>query len=258
MGFVKSRQELAAYYALKVREFPHAEMMGLMFTADEGLTRALLPEPLEQADMPGGLIFIAEYGETNLGPGYREAALFLRCKYQGQPGSYCLSMPIDSDPSRLHNGRDIYGFPKKAAKIAFRREGSHASGSIERGGIRFFELDISLDGTIPEMPPSGPTYLFKAMPRIDLEPGFDGPVFLASQVTEINTKSVEIGSAEFRFRPSDADPWIELKDMTPIAGFYIVSSNRMLPGKILAEVDGDRFLPHYFKMTDFFSGEKTS
>jgi hypothetical protein len=26
----------------------------------------------------------------------------------------------------------------------------------------------------------------------------------------------------------------------------------------LTEVDGDKFLPHYFKMTDFFSGGKSS
>lgn len=258
MGFVRTQQELDDYYALKVREFPHAEMMGLMFLADQALTRSLLPQPLEQADMPGGLIFIAEYGDTNLGPGYREAALFLRCKYQGEPGSYCLSMPIDSDANRLYNGRDIYGFPKKAAHIGFKREGKRVFGSIERAGIKFFDLDITLSGTIPALPPTGPTYLFKGMPRIDLEPGFDGPVFLASQRTEIDAKSIEIGTAEFRFQPSEVDPWIEFKEMTPMMAFYIVSSNRMQPGRILAEVDGAKFLPHYFKMTDFFSGGKKS
>jgi acetoacetate decarboxylase len=254
MGFVRTQQELDAYYALKIREFPHAEMMGLMFAADDDLTRACLPEPLEQADMPGGLIFVAEYGETNLGAGYREAALFLRCKYQGQPGSYCLSMPIDSDPNRLHNGRDIYGFPKKAANIGFQRAGNRASGTVERGGKTFFALDITLEGSLPDLPPTGPTYLFKASPRIDLEPGFDGPVFLASQFTEINAKSVEIGTAECRFQPSDVDPWHDFQDLTPLMAFYIVSSNRMHPGQILTEVNGDTFLPHYFKMTDFFSG----
>ena len=37
-------------------------------------------------------------------------------------------------------------------------------------------------------------------------------------------------------------------------GFYLVSDNTMQPGRVLAEVDGDAYLPHYFKMTDFFSG----
>jgi acetoacetate decarboxylase len=254
MGFVKTEQELSRYYALKVRDFPQAMMMGVMFSADPDLTRACLPPPLEQADMPGGLMFIAEYGETNLGPGYREAALFLRCKYEGQPGSYCLSMPIDSDPNRLYNGRDIFGFPKKEASIRFEHDAKHALGSVERRGVRFVEIEISLEGSLPQLPPMGPTYLFKASPRIDLEPGFDGPVLLASQQTEIDARSVAIGSATVRFQPSEADPWSEFESLTPLMGFVIESSNRVLPGRVLTTVDPDAFLPHYFKMTDFYSG----
>ena len=254
MGFVKTEAELAKYYALKVREFPDAKMLGVMFAADPHQTRALLPPPLEQADMPGGLVFIAEYGATNLGPGYREAALFLRCKYRGKPGSYCLSMPIDSEPNRLHNGRDIFGFPKKAATIHFESDAGSAHGWVERLGIRFIEISMTKTGTMEELPPTGPTYLFKASPRIDLDRGFDGPVFLAEQQTEVRPKSIALGTAEIRFAASEADPWIELETMSVLMAFQIDSHNRMLPGKILAEVDGTAFLPHYFKMTDFFCG----
>ncbi len=254
MGFVKTADELHRYYQLKVRQFPEAHMMGVMFGADPELTRRLLPPPLEQAEMPGGLIFIAEYGDTNLGPGYREAALFLRCRYQGEAGSYCLSMPIDSEPSRLHNGRDIYGFPKKAAQIHYGRDANRASGWVERAGIRFVELEIELSGTLPELPPSGPTYLFKGMPRADLEPGFDGPVFLVSQRTEVEARKIEIGAADLHFQASELDPWIELEGLQVMMGFVIESSNRMLPGKVLAQVDADRYLPHYFRMTDFYCG----
>jgi len=258
VGFVKTERELSDYYALKTRDFPHAEMLGVMFAADPEKTAACLPPPLEQADLPGGLIFIAEYGETNLGPGYREAALFLRCKYRGQAGSYCLSMPIDSDPNRLYNGRDIFGFPKKEATIRFERNETRASGSVERRGVRFIEIDIALEQTLPELPPTGPTFLFKASPRIDLEPGFDGPVLLASQQTEINARSIAIGTPNVRFQASEADPWSEFADMTPLVAFAIESSNTMLPGRVLGSVDAEAFLPHYFKMTDFYSGSDAS
>jgi len=255
VGFVRTKAELEKYYALKVREFPDAKMLGVMFAADAEQTRALLPAPLEQADIPGGLIFIAEYGATNLGRGYREAALFLRCKYAGKAGSYCLSMPIDSDPNRLHNGRDIFGFPKKEAKIHFESDAAGARGWVERLGVRFVEITMTKTGTMEALPPTGPTFLFKASPRIDLEPGFDGPVLLAEQQTEVIAKSIAIGTAELKLLPSDADPWIELKDATILMAFQIDSHNRMLPGKIIAQVDGNAFLPHYFKMTDFFCGE---
>lgn len=251
MGFRMSDAELAAWYAGPVREFPQARMAGVMFTADADRIRALLPPPLEQADLPGGLIFVAEYGANNRGAGYREAALFLRCKYQGQPGSYCLSMPIDSPPDRLHNGRDIFGFPKKAADIHFELGETGAYGWVERLGKRFLELRVDAVGELPELPPQGPTYLFKASPRIDLKPGFDGPVLLCAQTTEVLPRSVRIGTAELIIRPSAADPWTDLGDLEVMMAFIIDSHNRMLPGCVLAEVDADAFLPYYFKMTDF-------
>ena len=253
MGFVKTNEELNRYYAQRVRVFPKARMMGVMFGADAAVTRALLPPPLEQAAVPGGLIFIAEYGDTNLGPGYREAALFLRCRYQGVAGNYCLAMPIDSQASRMHNGRDIYGFPKKTARIHFEESGGHAHGWVERNGVRFIELDIDLTGELPDLPPSGPTYLFKAMPRADLQPGFDGPVLLVGQRTEVSPRRIQIGPADLRMQPSGDDPWSELADLRVSLAFCIESSNTMLPGEVLAEVDAEAYLPHYFRMTDLFS-----
>jgi len=254
MGFVKTRQELDKYFGLGVRRFSDAKMLAVMFSSRPEVSRKLLPPPLEQADLPGGLIFIADYPKTNLGPGYREAALFLRCKYQGEAGSYCLSMPIDNE-ARMHNGRDVFGFPKKLAEIQLRREGQQVHGWVERNGIRFVEIRAQLSGRIPELPPMGPTFLFKAMPRIDLTPGFDGPVLLASQRTQIEPKSLEIGGAELVLRPSEHDPWAEITDPEVMTAVYIVSDNTMLPGKVLSEVDPEAYLPHYFKMTDFSVGE---
>jgi acetoacetate decarboxylase len=101
-------------------------------------------------------MFIAEYPETNLGPGYREAALFLRCQHEGEDGSYCLSMPIMSEEARLYNGRDIFGFPKKMAAIHLERKGGEAEGWVERHGVRFVEIKAQLTGSLPQLPAAGP------------------------------------------------------------------------------------------------------
>ncbi len=254
MGFVKTQEELDRYYALGVRQFIDAKMLGVMFETRMEIVERLLPPPLELPDAAGGLIFIAEYPETNLGPGYREAALFIRCKYQGEAGSYCLSMPIDSLESRIYNGRDIFGFPKKKADIHVEKDGQKARGWVERHGKRFVEISVELSGTLPEMPPQGPNFLFKGSPRIDLQPGFDGPVLLCRHQTTVEMKSVEIGAAEVVLRESEDDPWAEIEITNINIGFYLVSDNTMQPGRVLGEVDGDAYLPYYFKMTDFFAG----
>jgi acetoacetate decarboxylase len=254
MGFVKTDQELERYYQLGVRKFLGARMLGVLFGTSAEVTARLLPPPLEQADAPGGLIFIAEYPRTNLGPGYREAALFIRCKYQGEAGSYCLSMPITNE-ARMHNGRDIFGLPKKMADIHLERDGDRVKGWVERNGIRFVQIHAHLTGTLPEMPPMGPTFLFKAMPRIDLTPGFDGPVLLCSQQTEIAAQTLDIGAGELILKPSGDDPWAEIESSQVQAAFFLVSDNTMLPGRVITEVDPEGYLPHYFKMTDFSTGE---
>lgn len=254
MGFVKTQEELNTYYKLGERRFTGARMMGVMFSTRAEVTERLLPPPLEQAELPGGLIFIAEYPKTNMGPGYREAALFIRCKYKGEAGSYCLSMPITSE-ARMHNGRDAFGFPKKMADIHLQRDGQKVHGWVAREGIRFLEIHMELTDTLPELPPMGPTFLFKAMPKIDLTPGFDGPVFLASQTTDIELKSLELGNAKLTVSESLHDPWVEIENPEVLAAFFLVSDNTMQPGKVLSEVDPEAYLPHYYKMTDFSAGE---
>jgi len=55
MGFVKTREELDKYYGLGVRRFSDARMVGVMFSTRPEVSARLLPPPLEQADLPGGL-----------------------------------------------------------------------------------------------------------------------------------------------------------------------------------------------------------
>lgn len=255
MGFVKTKEELGRYFAIKDRQFIGARMMGVMYETKPEVVARLLPPPLEPADAPAVTIFIAQYPETNLGPGYREAAMLLRCKYAGETGSYCLAMPIESEESRLYNGRDIFGFPKKMAHIVLDVSETEAAGRVERHGTTFVELKVKLAAPIPQFPPSGPNFLFKASPRIDLTPGFDGPVFLCRQQTDIVMKSMKIGPAEITLRTSDADPWAEVEVVKVVTGFYMVSDNTMRPGTVLKEVDGGAYLPYYFKITDFFAGK---
>ena len=255
MGFVKTPTELDSYYNLGERKFTGAEMLGVLFETEPDIIKRLLPPPLLPVDASTGLMFIAHYPKTNLGPGYREAALFINCKYRDEQGSYCLSMPIDSEESRLYNGRDIFGFPKKMATIHLEKNGQDVHGWVERHGIRFVEIKATLTDSFPELPEMGANFLFKASPRIDLKPGFDGPVLLCRHKTDVNMKRLDIGSADLFLTASDYDPWAELDNPKVSLAFYLISDNTMLPGSVITEVDADAYLPYYFKITDFFAGE---
>ncbi len=72
----------------------------------------------------------------------------INCRYQSEQGSYCLSMPIASEESRLYNGRDIFGFPKKMAAIHLEKNEEQICGWVERHGIRFLEIKAQMSDTI--------------------------------------------------------------------------------------------------------------
>ena len=251
MGFVKTKEELDRYFDLSILEFPGAEILGIMYETEPDLVARVLPPPLEPAMEAWALSFIAHYPVTNLGPGYHEGALFVRCQFEGEVGNYCLSMPID-DEARMHNGRDIYGFPKKLANIRLTREENRVEGSIERLGHRFVTLRADLMNKMDQLPMKlGPTFLFKYSHSAELRRGFDGPVSLVRQRTEIEMQSFEMGSGEVVFQDSPYDPWSEIRVKNIIAAYYLISTNRMLPGRIVGQADPQVFLPYSFLKTDF-------
>lgn len=252
MGFIRSQEEIDRYYSLGVREFPGARMLGLMYETKPEIIAKLLPPPLEPAAERWALCYIAHFPDTNLGPGYREGAIFIRCKYKDEVGNYCLSMPLDGTDDRIFNGRDIYGFPKKVGTVGLNTGEGFAEGWIERHGVRFVniraELKVKLDAPPLKV---GPSFLFKFMPSASLKPGFDGPVLLVKQRTEINYHSFEMGPGEIQFAPSIHDPWSEIECVRVMTSYYFTSTNRMLPGEVVGEADPEKFLPYSFSRTDW-------
>lgn len=252
MGFVRTQEEIERYYSLAVRQFPGAKMIGMLYQTEPAVIEALLPPPLEPADEPWALTYISEFPETNLGPGYREGALFIRCQYRGEVGNYCLSMPLDSSEDRMLNGREIYGFPKKSAKLHLAREGQQAEGWIERHGKRFVTLKVELITQLPEPPMRpGPNFLFKYLPSASLKPGFDGPIHLVRQKTELEYLSFETGMGEVIFEPSPHDPWSEVPCVQVLAAYFIHANTTMQPGEVVGEADPETFLPYSFHRTDW-------
>jgi len=252
MGFVKTKEEIDNYYSLAVREFPDSQMIGMMYETEPEIIARLLPPPLEPAAEPWALTYFCIFPDTNLGPGYRECAIFIRCRYKGEVGNYCLSMPLDGNDDRVFNGREIYGFPKKTASIELSRDGNTATASVVRRGIKFASIRAELMTKMQEPPlKTGPNFLFKYSPRADLKPGFDGPVLLVRQRTEIKYKCFEMGTGTICFERSPFDPWEEIKCKRVIGAYFFTGDTTMQPGEVVGEADPEVFLPYSFSRTDW-------
>ena len=263
MGFVKSFEEILAGRR-ETADFYDAEMLMIFWETKPEIVARLLPPPLKPTEYPLALAFVAHYPRTNFDVTYKESALLLAAEYDGEVGSYCLSMPVTNDMA-MAGGREFFGFPKKIADIHLSRENGTITGWTERRGIRFMEVRAEVirelnepqgqdlfmggvrileDGTIKK-----PCFNFKQFPAPE-GGGFDYNPRLVRQETVFRPKQILLGEGEIILKPSDYDPWAEVPVVKMLGAAYTVGDNSMLSGKVLAEVETLPFAPYAFLKWD--------
>ncbi|MHA1129373.1 MAG: acetoacetate decarboxylase family protein [Candidatus Helarchaeota archaeon] len=266
MSFKRSMDEIRTKREqLRNSVFKGAEMLTVLWETRPEIIERILPPPLEPAERPIVRAFVAYYPSTNQGKPYYESDLFLLVKHQGEYGNYHLAMHVDDDRA-LIGGREICGFPKKIAQIGLEREGSDIKAWSERLGTRNIEIHAKLTGKFnssefPEimkqfkMMPSRKrgniSYNFKYFPSPD-KTGFDYPPRLVRQETLIHPITMEMGEAQISVNSSVHDPWGELEIVQVLGALYLKTDNTMLPGKVVAEVDSETFLPYSYIKWDWY------
>ncbi len=245
--------------------FKGAEMLTVVWETKPEIIERILPPPLEPVARPLVTAFIARYPSTNQGVPYLESDLFIRSQFKGEMGNYHLAMHVDDDRAMI-GGREICGFPKKMANLHFERNDKEVHAWSERLGTRTIELHANIAGKFnsPELPdiikeykilPSrkrgAVSYNFKFFTSPDRN-GFDYPPRLVRQETLIKPQSMEMGEVEIKLGSSVHDPWGELEIVNTLGALYLKTNNTMLPGKVVAEVDPQEFLPYAFIKLDWY------
>jgi len=240
-------------------------MLTVFWETKPEIIKNLLPPPLKPAEVPVIMAFIAYYPKTNQGQPYYESALVIRSQFKGEYGNYYLAMHVDDDRAMI-GGREICGFPKKMAKLYLKRNENNVIGWSERLGIKNIEIHANLTGKfnnpktpniisklkiLPSKKKGAINYNFKYFPAPN-KSGFDYNPRLVRQETLIGTKSMEMGEAEIILKSSVHDPWGEVEIVNVLGALYIKTSNTMLPGTVVAEVDPDEFLPYSFIKWDWY------
>jgi acetoacetate decarboxylase len=140
----------------------------VFFTTAVENVRPLLLEPLEPS--PSGrccafaidVPFCAEYGP------FKEMGVALACTLDGAEAYYLTALFLDSsDP--IAPGREIYGSPKKFARIRITQEGSELTSTAVRADVPMIQLNSR--NTAPaapaEVPSLFPLYQPKIIPAVD-------------------------------------------------------------------------------------------
>jgi acetoacetate decarboxylase len=248
MGFVKTADEVKRLQAI----YAHPQFMGtrsltVLFETNPEAVRALLPPPLEPTPEAVGHAWVGEIGNSNCVGPFLGAALYVRARYSDLVGDYCITMPMSTDAAVIF-GRELYGEPKKLAKIIFERQGEHVWGSAERYNIRYMSLRGRMDGPGGTGRHQSSTFHFKYLPRPDGS-GFDHPPLLVHITTNVNVQAAEHGRGELVLRDSPYDPVADIP-VTQVIQAICTEGVSYSSGTVLCEVDSEAFLPYAFAKID--------
>ena len=248
MRFVKTSDEVSALQAIYARpQFLGVRSLTVLFETTPEAARALLPPPLEPTPESMGSAWVGEIGNSNCVGPFRGAALYVRARYGDLVGDYCVTMPMSTDAA-VTFGRELYGEPRKLARIVFERQAEHVWGSAERFEIRYLSLRGRMEGPADTGRHQTSAFHFKYLPRPDGS-GFDHPPVLVHVTTETNVQAAERGRGELVFRDSAHDPVSDIP-VVQVAGATYTEGVSHTSGKVLCDVDPEAFLPFAFGKTD--------
>ncbi len=250
MRFVKTLDEIKKIHSVYARcQHLATRNLTVLFETTPEAVRAVLPPPLEPTAEPLGTAWVADIGNSNCVGPFQAAALYVRARYRDIVGNYCISMPV-STPEAVVFGRELYGEPRKLAKIIFEQQDEYVWGSAERHDIRY----LSLRGRLTDAGAAGRTetssFFFKFLPRADGS-GFDSPPQLIHVTGDSTVEVCRKGRGELILRDSPHDPVADLPVRQVIEAAY-TEGHLYSSGHVLCEVDVDDFLPYAFSKVDAF------
>jgi hypothetical protein len=188
--------------------YRNAQAISVKFETDRSAALEALPEPLELIEPASANLSFYWYPFTTFGP-YHEVILRLYARCDGQPLTYVQQIFVDSEPPMLA-GREVWGFPKKLARIGFDRDRDMIVGSLERpAGVKLATALMRPERPAAPLGSNGPTT------RRTLDPRWPN-----SSPRIRNTRSARPG----RGRLPCASP--RLRSSIPSTAFPSVASSR--------------------------------
>jgi acetoacetate decarboxylase len=146
--------------------YRNAQAVSIKFETDPEIAIEALPEPLELIEPACANLSIYWYLFTTFGP-YHEAILRLYARHEGRPLTYIHQIFVDTEPPMLA-GREVWGFPKKLARIEFERDRDMIVGRLERpAGVRLATVVMRPEQPISQLGSNGPTTGLRIIPSAD-------------------------------------------------------------------------------------------
>ena len=244
-------QQEALTAAFASPAFLDIRSLAVTFETDPAVVAEILPPPLQPAPEPRVSVSISEIRRSNCVGPFNGCSFNIACTYDGKPGLYCLTMPMNTDTAVIF-GRELYAEPKKVAEITLDvRDDGRARGAVTRHGVTYIELRGTFEEELApvQLESVSSHYYFKYLPSADGH-GFAHDPELVRVTHRAATHQLARGTGIVTFRESPHDPVIDIPVLSVLAA-TLSEGETHTTAEVVTTVPAEQFRPYAFgKMDD--------
>ncbi len=232
--------------ALRRPTFSGLRSIAATFRTDPDVVRALLPPPLEPTE-PLGRVWVCDVAASNIAGGFAGAGVDLAASHEGQPGWYCVLMPMSTDTA-VQVGRETLGEPKKLCDIHLDPAGDTVRGTVARRGVTLITLEVTPTTALGPAQDQSVSFHYKYLLACNGD-GYDAPPQLLYATHHLDATQVSVGAATMTLASSPHDALGDIPVLEVLQGTYAEGEDAV-EARIACQVDGDAFLPWAFGNMD--------
>ena len=181
----------------------------------------LAPTPFEYVE-DRFIVSVSDFGNSSRGA-FLDASIIVPVRYGDLLGGHYL-FEYESRDSSIAGGRELWGYPKKYAKMVAEFDGDVMHGFAFRNDKTLITLEVSVDHSLKELasPPLYPNLLYRVFPAPD-GPGTSLRQILARDTSpDYKLKSKVFGRARVTLRGLPTDPLDKMQPIEVLGGGLMV------------------------------------
>jgi len=139
-SFRQTLQKIRQPLAKGTKMWENARFVLADFPLDRKETRKILPGFMRVDPELKATLFVVDYTKTSFTAPYHEAAVLIHVRTPLGRGLHCPWMVVDDDTALIY-GREILGYPKKMADIAFEEQNGTVKARVARRGTEVLQFE---------------------------------------------------------------------------------------------------------------------
>ncbi|MFW9793436.1 MAG: acetoacetate decarboxylase family protein [Candidatus Thorarchaeota archaeon] len=205
-----------------------------MFNPPEDSIQALLPPPLRPSQLPLAALMFGEMPCKEAGT-FMESGLLVQCIFDNpetkeeEVGVFFATNYVDTDVA-MAGGREIWGYPRKLAKISLNWRKDTITGKVVRDKTTIYKAVCKMEDEGAWID-SGPNINAKVIPSPSGQ-GYDLAVLTAAY-NEYAIKNGRSGEVRIEINGGPRDDYSPVKIETPMIGQYFDCDMVVPPAKVV-------------------------